>query len=177
MFETDRLILRPLVEKDIDAIYAMRSDREVMRFIREPQNRNESISWIELVSSRWETERIGFCAVVDKQTDAFLGWCGTWRLKETGEFEIGYAIGRKFWGKGYAPEAALKLLDYAFETLNSDVIVAVALPENTASRRVMEKLGMSYDYTGEFYERSLVHYSITKLKYKQDRQDLQDKNG
>ncbi len=165
MLETDRLILRPFDEKDVDAIYAMRSDPEVMRFIREPQSRDESASWLKLVSSRWETEQVGFCAVLDKQTDKFLGWCGVWRLKETGELEIGYAIAKEFWKKGYATEAALKFLDYAFEKLNPDKIVAVASPVNAASRRVMEKLGMSYDFTGEFYGRNLVHYSITKQEF------------
>lgn len=165
MLETDRLILRPLEEKDVDAIFAMRSDVEVMRFIREPQNRNESVSWVKLVSSRWETEQIGFCAVIDKETDKFLGWCGIWKLKETDELEVGYAIEKKFWKKGYATEAAAECLRYAFEKLNADVIVAVALPANAASRRVMEKLGMRYDYTGEFYGRELVHYSITKEEF------------
>ena len=52
-----------------------------------------------------------------------------------------------------------------FETLNLEKIAAVARPENTASRRVMEKLGMQFDYIGEFYESDLAHHSITKEKF------------
>lgn len=173
MLETERLILRPLEKKDIDIIYAMRSDAELMRFIREPQNRSESADWIELVSSRWRTEKIGFCAMIEKSSNEFVGWCGLWTLKETGELEIGYAVARDFWGKGYATEAAIKFFDYAFERLQPEKIVAVADPENAASRRVMEKLGMRYDYTGEFYGRDLVHYSITDEKFKQHRRNIQ----
>lgn len=169
MLETERLILRPLVEKDIDIIYAMRSDAELMRFIRQPQNRVESADWINLVSSRWASEQIGFCAMIEKSSNEFIGWCGLWRLKETGELEIGYAVAKEFWGKGYATEAAVKFFDYAFERLQPEKIVAVADPDNAASRRVMEKLGMRYDYTGEFYGRDLVHYSITEGEFKQDR--------
>ncbi len=165
MLETERLNLRPLNEDDIDAIYAMRSDADVMRFIREPQNRQESANWVELVSSRWATEQIGFCAMLEKSSNEFVGWCGLWQLKETGEIEVGYAVAKEFWGKGYATEAAIAFLNYAFERLQLERIAAVAQPGNAASRRVMEKLGMRYDYTGEFYGSNLVHYSITREEF------------
>jgi ribosomal-protein-alanine N-acetyltransferase len=174
MLETERLILRRFTEADVDAVFALRRDAEMMRFIRAPQKRQESVNWLRLVSSLWETERIGFCAVIEKQSGALVGWCGLWRLKETGETEIGYAIAQKFWGAGLATEAAGAFLDYGFETLKLDKIAAVAAPENTGSRRVMEKLGMTFDYTGTFYERDLVHYSITREKFKQDGQDGED---
>ena len=167
MLETERLTLRPLDEKDIDEIYAMRSDADVMRFIREPQNRAESADWVKLVSSRWQAEQIGFCAMIEKTSDKFVGWCGIWRLKETRELEIGYATVKNAWGKGLATEAAREFLDYAFGRLKPEKIVAVAQPKNEPSRRVMEKLGMNYDYTGIFYGSNLVHYSITKEKFRQ----------
>lgn len=163
MLETERLILRRMNESDIDEIFVMRTDKDVMRYIREPvAKRKEAENWINLVSSRWEDEKIGFCALVEKQSGKFIGWCGLWRLKETGEIEVGYALKKDFWGKGFAVEAAEAFLEYGFGELNLEKIVAVANPENRASRRVMEKLGMRFDYTGEFYGRDLVHYSIAK---------------
>ena len=162
MFETERLILRKFDERDVDAIFAMRSDSDVMRFIREPQNRDEAINWLKLVSSRWDDEKIGFCAVLEKASRKLIGWCGLWRLKETGEVEVGYAIDKEYWGRGLAAEAARAFLEYGFNELKLEKVVAVARPENAASRRVMEKLGMQYDYTGEFYGRQMVHYLITK---------------
>ncbi len=89
MLETERLIMRPLVESDVDEIFAMRSDEDIMRFIREPQGRDESFDWIKLVSARWHNDKLGFCAVIEKKTDKFLGWFGILRLKESGEIEIG----------------------------------------------------------------------------------------
>ncbi len=166
MLETERLLLRPLDKKDVDKIYAMRRDADVMRFIREPQNQSESAVWIEYVSSRWTNENIGFCAMIEKASNEFVGWCGVWKLKETGEFEIGYATAKPFWGKGLATEAAFEFLRYGFERLQPEKIVAVAQPKNAASRRVMEKLGMNYDYTGVFYGSKLVHYSITAEQFK-----------
>lgn len=165
MLETERLFLRPLNKTDAEAIYRMRSDGEIMRYIREPQNRAETESWIRLVSSRWKTEKLGFCGVFEKQTETFLGWCGVWRLAETNELEIGYAIAKQFWNQGYATEAAEVFLRYAFETINPDKITAVAQPENTASRRVMEKMRMKFVKTGEFYDRELVQYAITEEEF------------
>lgn len=166
MLETERLLLRRFTENDIDDVYAMRSDIDVMRFIREPQkNRAEAESWINLISSRWAAEKIGFCALIDKATEKYIGWCGLWRLQETDEIEVGYALIKEYRGKGYAMEAAQAFLVYGFETLNLKEIVAVARPENRASWSVMERLGMTYDYTGRFYDSDLVHYSITKKEF------------
>ncbi len=166
MLETTRLFLRPFNENDIDAVFAIRKNADVMRYIREPQTqRSEAESWINFVSSRWQNEKIGLGAVIEKSSNKLIGWCGLWRLIETNETEIGYALGKVFWGKGYAVEAAEEYLHYGFETLNLKEIVAVARPENSASRRVMERIGMTYDYTGRFYERDLVHYSITKEEF------------
>ncbi len=166
MLETARLFLRPFNEKDIDPVFAMRSDTETMRFIRPVQTRHEEAeNWIKLVSSRWANEKIGFCAVIEKSSDKFVGWCGLWRLKETDEVEVGYALVKDFRGQGYASEAAEAFLIYGFEELHLREIVAVARPENRESWRVMERLGMTYDYTGRFYDSDLVHYSITKKEF------------
>jgi ribosomal-protein-alanine N-acetyltransferase len=169
-FETERLYLRQMNETDADAVFAMRSDENVMRFIRAPQIfRSEAEDWINLVSSRWESDKTGFCAVIEKASDKFIGWCGLWHLKETGEMEVGYALFKEFWGRGFASEAAEVFLKYGFNELNLEKIVAVAEPENQASQNVMKRLGMIYDYTDEFYGRDLVHYSITKNDYFRNR--------
>lgn len=166
MFETERLFLKKLTENDIDFVAAMRTDAEVMQFIRAPQKREEAMNWIKLVSSRWEGERIGFCSVILKETNEFIGWCGLWELKETGEIEVGYALFKEFWGKGYAVEASKPFLEYGFTELNQPKIVACANPDNKGSRRVMEKLGMTFDHIGFYYGRDLVHYSITRDNWK-----------
>lgn len=172
MLETERLILRPMNEKDIDAVYKMRRDDDIMRYIREPvKSRNEAENWISLISSRWAKDKIGFCSLIEKTSGKFAGWCGLWELKESGETEVGYAIMKNFWGKGYASESAEAFLEYGFNELNLEKIVAVAQPENKGSRRVMEKIGMHFDYIGEFYGRDLVHYSITRNEYLKQRRD------
>jgi RimJ/RimL family protein N-acetyltransferase len=176
MLETERLVLRPLNEDDVDAIFALRRDAELMQFIREPQTkRTEAENWINLVSELWERDRIGFCAVIDKTSNEFIGWCGLWKLKETGETEVGYAIDKNFQKKGLASEAAQKFLEYGFDQLKLEKIVAVARPENTASRRVMEKIGMKYDGIGRFYDRDLAHYSITRENFNIKKAECQNR--
>jgi len=166
MFETKRLLLRKLKESDTKDIFEMRKDPDVMRYIGEPQTDIKSSStWIVKMSERWDKERIGFSAVVDKKTKEFIGWCGLWILNETNEIEVGYAISPKFWGKGYATEAARRCVKYGFEELELDKIVALAFPENKASQNVMKKLGMKYCLTGQFYKKELVQFAITKEEY------------
>lgn len=166
MFETERLFLRRLKDYDVDEIFKMRSDEEIMRYIREPQmERKESLNWIKMISEKWHTERIGFCGVIEKKSKRFVGWCGLWRLKETDEFEVGYAIAKDFWGKGYATEAAKRVLQYGFEELNLKKIVAVASPENQASQNVMKRIGMEFVKIGKFYDNELVQYSILRDEF------------
>lgn len=165
MFETERLIIRRMDDRDLGDIYAMRSDADVMQYIRAPQNRVEAANWIKLVSSKWEPHGLGFCSVINKATKEFVGWCGLWRLSETNEVEVGYATAKDHWRNGFALEAAQRFLRYGFEDLELDEIVAVAREENVGSRRVMEKLGMQFDYIVRFYEAELVHYSITRREF------------
>ncbi len=163
MFETDRLFLRKLQDYDVDEIFGIRSDAEMMRYIRKPQTeRGESLGWIEMISAKWDTEKIGFCGIVEKTTKDFVGWCGLWKLVETGEFEIGYAIKREFQGKGYATEAAKRILRYGFEDLDLEKIVAVASPANESSQNVMKRIGMKYVGVGRFYDNELVQYAILR---------------
>ena len=166
MLETKRLILRKLKESDIDDIFSMRKDPNIMRYIREPQTDIESsVKWIKMMADKWDSDKIGFFGVIEKETKKFIGWCGLWHLAETDEIEVGYAIAKEFWGKGYATEAAFRFLEYGFADLGLNKIVAVAFPENQASQNVMKKLGMRYVKTGIFYQKELVQYAISKDEY------------
>lgn len=175
MLETKRLFLRPMKETDVDSIFAMRSDADVMRYIREPQNRQESVNWIKLVSSKWESHKIGLSSVILKQTNELIGWCGLWVLAETGEIEVGYAIAKNYWLQGFAYEAAEAFLNYGFSELNLPKIVACANPNNAGSRAVMEKLGMTFDHIGKYYGSDLVHYTIKKDDFFRNRQTFAQK--
>lgn len=167
-FETERLILRRFADEDVDAIHKMRSDAEFMRFIHKTESRSQAKNWINMVSRYWETSGFGFWAVVSKETNETIGWSGTWNLAETSEPEIGFAIAKAFWGKGLATEAANFALKYTFEKRHARKVVAVTMPENAASRRVMEKIGMSFE--SQIYYKSygleLALYAMTRTDFK-----------
>ncbi len=171
MLETERLILRRFTEAETDAIFAMRSDAEFMRFIKPVETRRETVSWMRMVSRYWETENFGFWAVIFKETGNVIGWSGTWVLWETKEPEIGFAIARGLWGKGFGTEAAGFALKYTFENRGAERVVALTMPENLASRRVMEKLGMRFDEERYFssYGLRLARYAITRNEYARNR--------
>ncbi|MDH3493054.1 MAG: GNAT family N-acetyltransferase [Acidobacteriota bacterium] len=172
MFTTERLTIRPFEDSDLDDVFAMRSDPEIMRFIRDPQNkRSDAQRWMEMISSKWNINGIGFGAVVDRESQRFAGWCGLWKLKETNEIEVGYAVRKEFWGKGYATEAARRMLGYAFDEIELNRVVAVAYPENMASINVMKKLGMACVGRGRFYDQDLVQYAITSEEFHRDKMD------
>lgn len=167
MFETERLILRCFTDKDADAIFAMRSDPEFMRFIKQPETRQQAVGWMQMVSHYWKFDNYGYWAVVLKETNETIGWSGTWNLFETNEKEIGFAIAKEFWGRGYATEAAMVALNYSFENRDATRVVALAMPENLSSRRVMKKLGMQLEEQKYFrsYGLELVYYSVTREDY------------
>ena len=163
MLETERLFIRKLQDYDVDEIFEMRSDPEIMRYIREPQTvKEDSLKWIKMISQHWDSEGIGFCAVIEKETKDFVGWCGLWHLPNTEEIEVGYAIKPDHWRKRFATEAANRFLKYGFEDLELEKIVAVAFPENEGSQKVMKNIGMKYVGIGDFYDNKLVQYAISR---------------
>lgn len=120
-----------------------------------------------MVSRHWETDNFGFWAVVLKETGKVIGWSGTWLLWETKEPEIGFAVAPALWGNGLGTEAAGFALKYTFEHRGAARVVALTMPENLASRRVMEKLGMRFEDERYFssYSLTLARYAITGNEY------------
>jgi len=95
-----------------------------------------------------------------------IGWCGLGFLPEIGETEVAYLLDKDYWNRGYATEAARISLGYGFEEAGLDRIIALAFPENAASRRVMEKIGMAYKEMIHIWKLNLVIYSITRDVYR-----------
>lgn len=94
-----------------------------------------------------------------------IGWSGLMPLSGTDEIEVGYGMIKKFWGRGIGYEAAKAWLDFGFKRKNLSRIVAVAYPENTGSRRIMEKLGMNYEKTETHYGAKCVFYGISRAEF------------
>jgi RimJ/RimL family protein N-acetyltransferase len=146
--ETDRLFLRPFTRDDVDHLVALDADPEVVHFITggAATPREEVVDEILPAFLRYQESGIGygFWAVEEKATGAFLGWFHL-RPHSDGtpdEPELGYRLRREAWGKGYATEGSVALIDRAFEELGARRVYAETMVVHTASRRVMEKAGM-----------------------------------
>jgi RimJ/RimL family protein N-acetyltransferase len=143
LLETARLTLREFTESDVDNLYALDSDPGVMRFINggKPTPREEIeaelLPQILCDGGRW--------AAIERATSDFVGWFGLREvLDRPGERELGYRLRTKAWGRGYATEGSRALIRHGFTRLGLTRIVANTMTVNTASRRVMEKCGMTY---------------------------------
>ncbi|HEX3471843.1 MAG TPA: GNAT family N-acetyltransferase [Silvibacterium sp.] len=144
--ETARLLLRPLTRDDEDALAAVLSDAETMRWYPRVFTRDEVRAWIERQIDRYASGS-GLLGLVEKQSGRLIGDCGTvWQeIDGSTELEIGYHVNRERWNQGFASEGARAMIDYAFEKLGVERVVSMIRPENLASRRVAEKNGLTVD--------------------------------
>jgi ribosomal-protein-alanine N-acetyltransferase len=162
---TPRLLLRPFEATDRDAVGALFADPDVMKFIGKIRTPEESEQKLLKMMTEFSERGFGMFAVIDRKEKRFIGRCGLQKLDNTDLLELGYTFVRSAWGKGYATESAKAVLQKALGEWALESVVAVAVPENTASVHVMEKLGMKYDRTETFYARSCVVYTISKKKH------------
>jgi len=112
--------------------------------------------------AHWKAYMYGWWAVETFSTRDLLGWCGLQYLPETGEIEVGYLLGRDYWGNGFATEAARASIDYGFENLEIDNIIAVVHPGNLASIHVIEKLGMAFTGRFTYFDMPVLRYSLMR---------------
>ena len=146
--ETARLTLRPLTMADDEAIYAYCSDPEVSKYVlfETHQTIEDSRVFLRLVLSEYAEQKPSALGIELKESGTFIGTIGYLNWSDDHKrIEIGYAISRAFWNKGYVTEAAKGLIDHLFR--NSDLIriESRCRLENTGSFRVMEKAGMKFE--------------------------------
>jgi RimJ/RimL family protein N-acetyltransferase len=139
--ETPRLILRVPRAEDLDGWAAMMLDEEAAKYIGGAAPREVSWRGMMTVIGAWHATGIGMFSVIEKSTGKWVGRLGPWRPEGWPGTEIGWAIAREYWGRGYAPEGAAISTDWAFDNLGwTDVIHSID-PRNTASQAVARKLG------------------------------------
>ena len=167
ILQTERLILDTWEESDWLALRPIATDIEVMRYITGgvPWTDEEIQSFVSRQRKLY-SER-GFCRwrLLDKATGDFIGFCGVGRWRDLLDPEIGWWLARHCWGRGLATEAGRVALRDAFERVRLDRIVSVARPGNTASTRIMQKLGLSFECEFENEGVQLVRYAIHRAEY------------
>lgn len=144
IIETSRLGLREFRLDDAEPAYLLNLDPEVLKFTGDApfSSIQDSRTFLENYSD-YKRNGFGRWAVVLKDTEEFIGWCGLKRHEE-GFVDIGFRFFKNEWGKGFATESAAACLKYGFEELGLSEIIGRAAAENKGSIRVLEKLGLSY---------------------------------
>ena len=154
MLRTDRLVLREWRDSDLERFAALNVDPAVMRHFPALLSRDESDAVAGRIRAAFDRQGWGFWAVELLGEAPFIGFIGIGSPRFEAHFtpciEIGWRLAAPYWGRGLATEGARAALGFGFELLHLDEIVAMAVPGNRASLRVMEKLGMRYDPTGDF---------------------------
>lgn len=165
--ETPRLRLRRFTMDDLDELYRIYSHPDLSKYIQndKPLTWEQTKAAIKSMTENWEKYHFGVWAVIYKEHGKLIGHCGLKFLENTLEVQIGYLLLKSYWGRGLGTEAASSVLKYGFEVANLPQIVAVAKPENFASRRVLEKVGLKYEKDAYFYENNVVYYSISREAY------------
>ncbi|GAB5550549.1 MAG: GNAT family N-acetyltransferase [Saprospiraceae bacterium] len=159
--ETDRLRLRPPTKADLHDNYELSSDPEVMRYITPGRTQSIKESREDLYKRiKFSRGSYGYWVVEEKQSGCFIGWIVLKELDHTKDFELGFRFQKNQWGRGFATEAGKKILVYAFEVLQLDLVKAVVMPKNDASRKVLEKIGFQLISFGRYYNAHCAVYQI-----------------
>lgn len=152
VLETARLRLRRFEGGDYEAMCAMHADMEVMRFHGDGNPRDPALTWAQMAmwTGSHALRQGGWFGVFRRDDGAFVGRVGVNAQPAWPEPELAYTFARPHWGKGYAPEAAAVVRDWAWRTQAPATLVSLIKPDNKASIRVAEKLGARNTGTIEF---------------------------
>jgi RimJ/RimL family protein N-acetyltransferase len=167
-FETQRLLVRPRQIADLNVCLAMDRDPAVLRYLdvpwRTPQEHRQFL--INRITRAYP-DGLGYWSVVLKLVPAaFIGWVLLIPYDAAGpEIEIGWRFLRSAWGNGFASEASLPVLRHGFETAGLDRVVADIHPDNAASLRVAEKLGLRFIGERKTKGRMLRSYALERQEY------------
>ena len=179
VIETERLVLRELTEADFDAAREILGDARVMYAWEHGFSDAETRAWIAENIARYRRDGFSYLAAVERGSGALAGFIGPLVETVDGERRMGvaYILGKNFWGQGYATEGAAACIDYAFDQLGADEVIAEIRPENSASRRVAERLGMTAreSFVKIYKGKEMPHliYIVTKDERRARRRDRQ----
>ena len=169
---TERLRLRQHTKEDADEHLRIISDPQFRRFFPPPPRfqptRDGVLVGIGRFVEHWYQFGYGVWALELREGERYAGYCGLRHLSPTDEVELLYGIDRDLWRAGLVTEAARASLRYGFEHMGFERVMAVTIPENAPSRRVMEKCGLRYEKDAVYFEVDCVYYAINRADFRAD---------
>ncbi|MBD2259566.1 GNAT family N-acetyltransferase [Pseudanabaena sp. FACHB-2040] len=166
VLQIDGFKMRPIQVSDLDALAAIWADPEVTCFLPSqgvPISRENTEKALQSFISHWQQRSYGVWAIVENTSPfEMVGYCGLRYLSELGEVEVLYGLARDYWGRGIATQAVRASISYGFNVANLDRIVAMVMPDNQASRRVIEKAGLHYEKQIHKFNLDALYYAIAR---------------
>jgi ribosomal-protein-alanine N-acetyltransferase len=165
MLETRRLILRIMRPEDVDGLLKIFSDPKVMKsFGVHPFNRSRMEKWVWRNIVHQQKHGYGLFSVIHREDHVLVGDCGLEHKEIQGrqEVELGYDFRSDYWGRGLATEAARAVRDFALFTLHLPRIISLIRPDNIASRKVSEKIGMKSEQDIMRGDKKYLIYSLSR---------------
>jgi RimJ/RimL family protein N-acetyltransferase len=152
MIRTERLLLRRWRDSDREPFAVMNADPAVVEHLPGPMSRERSDEFIDRIERHWDEHGWGLWAVEVDGGAPFVGYVGLWPagFLVEGMVEVGWRLASEHWGHGYATEAAREALRFGFEEVGLEEIVSFTVPQNERSWRVMERIGLVRDPSGDF---------------------------
>jgi len=144
ILETDRLILRPPVQADLDDFAAFSADERVARFLGGVQPRSVAWRGMATLAGSWALMGFAMFSVIERSSGQWIGRIGPWAPEGWPGTEVGWGLLPCAWGKGYATEAAAACTDWAFDTLGWTEVIHTIAADNAASKAVAARLGSRY---------------------------------
>jgi RimJ/RimL family protein N-acetyltransferase len=163
--ETTRLWMRQMTNDDITGLLTVFGDVEAMRFYSAAFGRQQMQEWVNWNQRNYINCGYGLWALLLRNTGELIGDCGLVNQEVDGvlEIEIGYHVRRDLWGQGLATEAALACRDYGFNVLDHRRLISLIHPQNIASRRVAEKVGMRLHRKALWKDKPTCIYAIERI--------------
>ncbi|MGH8028957.1 MAG: GNAT family N-acetyltransferase [Arenimonas sp.] len=141
--ETERLWLRPTAAADFEAWAAVMADAESARYVGGVQGRHAAWRGFLAMAGAWQIQGFGMFSLIEKASGRWVGRVGPWYPEQWPGTEVGWTLAREAWGRGYAFEAAVAAMDFAFDTLGWSETIHSIDPANVASQRLALRLGSS----------------------------------
>jgi len=148
ILENTRLQIRKFSASDLSALYSICSDAELMKYVGtgEPLTINQVEKWLEVTRINYATKGFGNYALIFKENQELIGYCGLVYSKEIDDIELIYALRKSYWGKGLATEASKMMIDFAFDSIKLEQVFASIDPANIGSEKILIKTGFIFAF-------------------------------
>lgn len=166
MIETQRLVLRRWQQQDLEALADVLADPRVVAALRrEPYSREKVEETHDYILNHWGRHGYGPWATFEKASGRYVGHIGLEYMEDwpfEHKTEVGYVLASQVWGRGYATEAARASLQHGFDVVGLDRIISTTYEDHLASRRVMEKCGMTFQGVIRWRDADIAWYALDR---------------